>query len=403
MMTVGLFAYPLAAGSIHDAIDNSDLVIVAKLLIGNKALLHSKSEYGNSPLHGAAVSGNLEIAQLLVAVGANLNFKGVLGKTPLSFAVTRGSDEIVELFIKHGANVNVKDTAHGTPLHLAAFSGNSRIIKMLLKAGADTKIFDPAGKTALQIAQEKFKVTLSEKFSSTISLLQGKEALPTSTIATHSSSMITSTQTQTLSEDLYAIHIHFSAQRGNIDQLRCLVAEGGNIDGFHQEVMDNPATAEKYSPLHTAVKFGQYKATQFLLSKGADIGFKNSKTTYQPIHVAVQYGRLEILKLLMSKGASIDAAGEYGYAPLHLAVKFNRHKIVQLLIDKGANVNGMDENEYTPLHTAIDYNVIEMVKLLLKNKARIDLKVGGTDPVQEYAKEMECNEIYELLVKHAKS
>jgi len=60
-------------------------------------------EYGQTPLHRAAMRGRKAAAEMLLAHGADMNTRDWYGKTPLSLAKEGGHTEIVELLRKHGA------------------------------------------------------------------------------------------------------------------------------------------------------------------------------------------------------------------------------------------------------------------------------------------------------------
>ena len=67
------------------AVNNSSAVI--GLLIGNGALLESRTLSGKTPLHLAVIENHKDAVQNLVMFGANLLAKDDQGKTPIDYAV----------------------------------------------------------------------------------------------------------------------------------------------------------------------------------------------------------------------------------------------------------------------------------------------------------------------------
>jgi ankyrin repeat protein len=91
-----------------------------------------------SPLHSAAVYGNLEIVDCLIKAGADVNLRNSYGGTPLLCAVAIGKTEAVFHLVRNGADVNI--TAGGflntSPLFVAAQNRNQEIMDCLIEAGA---------------------------------------------------------------------------------------------------------------------------------------------------------------------------------------------------------------------------------------------------------------------------
>ncbi|MBL0265779.1 MAG: ankyrin repeat domain-containing protein [Leptospiraceae bacterium] len=78
---------------LHDAAIEGNLEMV-KLLISKRTDINKRNKYGNTPLHYASIAGHLEIVKYLLSNGAN-NLKSNSGKTPLDFARDKEHVEIV--------------------------------------------------------------------------------------------------------------------------------------------------------------------------------------------------------------------------------------------------------------------------------------------------------------------
>ncbi len=148
-----------------------------KELLANEANVNYMFN-GSSALHGAAITGRLEIIRVLINAGADINKLDSYGRTPLgkvafhpfiseknrieitkvllnsgaspniwrpdnnSFesegpltdATQRKNFEVVKLLLTHGANVNDLSAHKATPLDSAS---DNEIIKLLLKKGGE--------------------------------------------------------------------------------------------------------------------------------------------------------------------------------------------------------------------------------------------------------------------------
>jgi ankyrin repeat protein len=81
---------------------------IVRLLLDAGADPNAKSREGGTPLHSAAVTGDLEIAEVLLAYGADPNATDPKGHTPLDIARDRRNVEVAALL--HHAVTNRKRT-----------------------------------------------------------------------------------------------------------------------------------------------------------------------------------------------------------------------------------------------------------------------------------------------------
>ncbi len=68
-------ATPAFCGPIHDAARKGDVKKVKELLASDPKLVNDKDKDGDTPLHQAALHGQLAVAQALIDAGANVNAK----------------------------------------------------------------------------------------------------------------------------------------------------------------------------------------------------------------------------------------------------------------------------------------------------------------------------------------
>jgi ankyrin repeat protein len=211
------FATPAFCGPIHDAARRGDVKKVKELLASDPKLVSDRDKNGDSPLHVAALHGQLEVAQALIDAGADVNAKnnyppflpddlnkeyrtrnlqdpvillhsqaaefthelntqGVTtnelknGYTPLDLAEFANShNKLVQLLVAHGANVNAQAASGATPLFWAVMRDQRDDAKFLLDHGANPNLPDAYGDTILDSA-------LHLGFQSMVELLVDKGA-----------------------------------------------------------------------------------------------------------------------------------------------------------------------------------------------------------------------------------
>lgn len=109
---------------------------------------------GNSPLHMAAIKGNLAEMENLLAGGHAVDVRNKEGNTPLHSAVVMGRVDAVRCLIRAGADVNVQAPTGYRPIHDAAFGGHKEIVEQLINRGASVYVEEGLGKTPMLLAME---------------------------------------------------------------------------------------------------------------------------------------------------------------------------------------------------------------------------------------------------------
>ncbi|XP_030761203.1 ankyrin repeat domain-containing protein 12 isoform X4 [Sitophilus oryzae] len=111
-----------------------------------------RNERGETPLHLAAIKGDVEQVCRLLAHRADPNVADFAGWTPLHEACNHGWYDVAFRLVHAGANVNAKGLDNDTPLHDAVINGHLKLIKLLVEKGADINAKNSKGKTPLDIA-----------------------------------------------------------------------------------------------------------------------------------------------------------------------------------------------------------------------------------------------------------
>jgi ankyrin repeat protein len=93
-----------------------------------------------SPIHEAAVAGDVELVEMLIENGADVDDRDVHGYTPLLLAIQAGNTDIAKVLIAGGADVNARAVNDGgedvTPLYLSIILGHGLTESLLRGHGA---------------------------------------------------------------------------------------------------------------------------------------------------------------------------------------------------------------------------------------------------------------------------
>ncbi|XP_031347220.1 ankyrin repeat domain-containing protein 12 isoform X3 [Photinus pyralis] len=111
-----------------------------------------RNERGETPLHLAAIKGDVEQVCKLLSHHADPNVADFAGWTPLHEACNHGWFEVACRLVQAGANVNARGFDDDTPLHDAAVNGHLKLAQYLLEKGADTGAKNSKGKTPFDVS-----------------------------------------------------------------------------------------------------------------------------------------------------------------------------------------------------------------------------------------------------------
>ena len=149
------------ATALHIAASDRQYSLIM-LLLKNPALdLNKLDSYGDTALHIAIWSRNLEAVKLLHAAGADLEIVDRCGRTALLLALQYWRVEIMEFLIRNGANVNARCPARArlcvTLLHglLGPNCECEKFVKLALEYGADPEVRDGKHRRPIDIASEQ--------------------------------------------------------------------------------------------------------------------------------------------------------------------------------------------------------------------------------------------------------
>ncbi|KAM3607245.1 uncharacterized protein V6R79_004076 [Siganus canaliculatus] len=116
-----------------------------RLSPGSPAFM-KKNHKGETPLHLAAIKGDVEAVKELLDQGADPNLKDNAGWTPLHEACNLGHQAVVEVLVSKGALLNTPGYENDSPLHDAVRNGHLAVVKLLLQLGASQNVLNLHGK-----------------------------------------------------------------------------------------------------------------------------------------------------------------------------------------------------------------------------------------------------------------
>ncbi|XP_063743119.1 BRCA1-associated RING domain protein 1 isoform X2 [Eleginops maclovinus] len=136
---------PLVPSTVGKKSPCSPCPSVGRTPSGSPAVM-KRNHKGETPLHLAAIKGNVEAVKELLEQGADPNLKDNAGWTPLHEACNLGHLPVVEVLVSRGALLNTPGYKNDSPLHDAVRNRHPAIVKLLLQQGASQSVLNQYGK-----------------------------------------------------------------------------------------------------------------------------------------------------------------------------------------------------------------------------------------------------------------
>ncbi|XP_050796459.1 serine/threonine-protein phosphatase 6 regulatory ankyrin repeat subunit B-like isoform X2 [Gopherus flavomarginatus] len=405
---------------LHLSAQNGYNHLVKLLVETHLASIDAMTLTKRTPLHLAALTGQLDVCTSLLSMSADVNATDMQGQTPLHLAAENDHSEVVQFFLKHkpelvtsanvegstcahiaaskgsiavikellkfnkmGATTARNKTSNSTPLHLAAAGGHGEVVKVLLQTGASAADEDGEGMTAIHLAAKHGHISVLEALKGSVSL------------------RITSTKT-----GFTALHV--AAHYGQLDFVRDMLARGlaamrsepPKLTSEGQQVKQQ-ARESGFTPLHLAAQSGHESLVRLLLNyPGVQVDCQTSLQGSSPLHLAAQHGHTAVVGLLLSKSTSqLHLRDKRGRTCLHLAAANGHVEMVRALLGQGADINLTDKQGWGPLHFAAKSGFLANVRLLVESGATPTLESKeGRIPIQ-YAAAENHQEVVSFLLK----
>lgn len=179
-----------------------------------------------------------------------------------------------------------------------------------------------------------------------------------------------------------------AAQRGDIAEVRRLIAKGANV---------NAANSLGY----TALMFAAYKAqgaVPDLLSAGVNVNAENTIEGVTALTLACQFRRLEVVKELVEHGANVNVRLKHGPTPLVAAAGSCSVPLVRYLLQNGASVTvDTDSSRGTPLVSAVYGGCLGVATVLINAGADVNARNGAGDTALAIAEDNHDARMVRLL------
>ncbi|XP_044738962.1 uncharacterized protein LOC123300452 [Chrysoperla carnea] len=432
----------LAIGSNHDT--------TAKLLLEKGALSSCFDSYGRSPMHWAAVNGNLEAIKSLSFDSESMtqNRLDTFKCNPLFLATFYGHDKAVNILLQNNHALNLEsgqremylmltnlegpdgvinkyfdelENTYSLPntLHWAAAFCSKTIVERLLDSGADIEEKGAHENTSLHTAASfgnQDVVELLIDRGAQLDPLDKDESTPLHWAVAHCHLEVIQLLLDKGASEENALC--WAAACGNLNIVKLLIENDCDVneeDGDeeytrtpliwaatcgHPEIFEyllNEVGAEitNYDVLHWCASNGLLDSLKMLIERGIDVNELDLCYKWTALHWAAIAGNVDITKFLLNvDGIRVSGSSFKRNSPLHYAVLHNHNEIIKMLIEHGADIDECADLGI-PLHMAVEAGNLETVKILVEGGA--DLTICFVDLPLNLAVQFGYMDIVEYL------
>ena len=279
---------PLHIAAIHGQLD------LCKYIIDRNEDKNPKSNSGCSPMHWAAGIGNLTLMQYVPISVLNENPGDKSGVTPLHWAAKNGQFEVVEYLLQILDDKYPTDNLGNTPLHWAAYRGHLKICKLIMNEIENKNPGNDNGITPLHRAASE------GRFETCMHIIENvKDKNPRSHVQGDTP-------------------LHHAARKGHLDV--CLLIMNNTVDR-------NPRDTHGYTPLHLAAHSGHlqvYKAIAEWIKCSYNFDFDDvinprSNSGWTPLHEAAIRGQKDVCKYILENVVNKSPLDQEDMTPLDVA------------------------------------------------------------------------------------
>jgi ankyrin len=373
---------------IRGAIINGNLAMCKQLDFPGMTLHANKT--GNTALHWAAESGQLEVVEWLVEKGSPIEALNNKRQTPILLSLKNGHLDIFDYLYEKDASLEQSDTAGNSILKIAIQQDHSiEIIKAIVEQLREIRldeVFEVLAKDDSEIAKIVFELPLEEIDPGLLPrLIRGifsKQKREFFGILRTITDRTVSVQFREQDKPEKGTILMFAVRRRHLPLVEWLISEGTDLD-----VVDTP---DGYTALIVAVKRDYDREAELLITGGANLNIQSKKGD-TALHWAAAAGNLTLAKCLVENGADANLISNYGLNALEVAIKRQKTEVAKYLREIVTRIPPTDTTDH-PLSWTREQDCLgsSLVNRLSWNKLMKSLK--ATDHKELCDQLVEMNE-----------
>ena len=326
-----------------------------------KVFPNHHDEHGNTLLHYACLSDNLEIVRFLINdEGCDVNICNNQGDTSLHNACCTGNIDLVQILLQvKNCDVCAQNANGEIPAAIALNHSHDNVFRLLVTKQHCVcllSVLDSIGpdgwrKAVSILSNFRFKNEHFQSLPEVLSFLTQERLWDAGYSDKHDNSLL-----------------HMACSNHQTYLVAHLIKLGYNCPNYRNINGD--------TPLHLACKAGRFESARFLIRLPVytcDLNCQNSAGD-TPLHIACKHKtpgvflgyHLDVVhELVNSKECNLNCPNENGNSPLHNACESGNLAAVEALLIKGCNINLRNKQGETPALVAFNFQQPDVLKSLI--------------------------------------
>ena len=401
---------------LHEACRSANVEVVKVLVEEFQCDQNIQNHKGELPLHIACSGGSLKMVELVSNCIVNCQTK-YERKTPLHIACENEALEVVRYLIQgKDCDVTLVNDEGEMPLHIACSKLSLEMVQLVTNNSVVNSITNYDGNTPLHIAcmhgQVEFVRYLTEQYMCDPTLQNRSKELPLHYACQHSLEMVelvsdcdpeSKTSDGVTPLHIACLHWKLDIVRYLIENKRCS-PDAETSDGL--TLLDYACGKTRYHYEFSSNTSDLEQVDEATEAKTAVVKYLMNECDYDPANVlslfvkACQENNLKIAKLLCTNTDIANSSDAEGNTPLHIACMYKCLELVKFLTEeRKCNHSVSNQAGKYPLHIACEHGSLEIVKLVSNCDINTQTTLGDT-PLHMACKHEETSlEIMEFLIK----
>ncbi|KAH8359865.1 hypothetical protein KR093_009250, partial [Drosophila rubida] len=359
--------------------------------------LHIICSYGQSNSDHDNFVQMLNIGRNILQRNPNVNIQNIQGQSPLHIAIASQNIDMVNLLLEvPNINVNLHTTEEVSPLEISLMLFDEEsfdIASKLLRMGAQpnqvkTKTSDSLLQVLILEGSKFEKAAIFLADFATLDYLnncgmtamhlaakQNMQRLVKKLLDTGASANIQSSKANMKAP----LHMAVEANATQVID----IFSNYRKDGHTGTPIDfNCKDCNGDSPLSLCLALNQLELAPILIAGGADINARNGQELTL-LHQCILNGDDEKAIFLLEQGAEINALTGEQKSVLQLAIDYHVPKVVDALCIKGVNLGVFDKKGDSPLWTSLELGHEDVAQILIRHGIDTDCWSQGPEGCQQ--------------------
>ena len=338
---------------LHHAFSSGDNSSVVKILQRDSRpnFLNTQNGEMQAALHLAVMQADSVLLYVLLRLDSDHNIRDSKGRSPLHLAALHGNMEAVDSLFRSMSSGLHRSISHfdnygDSPLGLACLARHSSIVKFLLENGENARHLNDEEESTL-ILLLKHRASESQRES----ILEMYEALIAAGAPTKVKSL---NHNSAISLALENEHTEIAMKL--VSSVNCSMRFNG-----------------RNTALHLAIQKGMSRLIDLILPH-SKVNIQN-EASETPLHTLIKnhvhYADLHSLPLLgkLANSVSLTITDKMERTPLLLAMEYDLIDVAKWLIQHGSSVDVSNIDRNTILHLAAKHGNVDLLSYLLDNPA----------------------------------